>query len=76
MIPSDAMQGWEIPSNLTNLHEYIERMQSRDSWKQTYYPPEKVCTRKPQQQSNTLQWPCQYVQTGFVDGAYTGLGRA
>jgi len=36
------LKGWEIPSNLTNLHEYIERMQSRDSWKQTYYPPEKV----------------------------------
>ncbi|CAL5221318.1 g3490 [Coccomyxa viridis] len=36
------LKGWEIPSNLTNLHEYITRMQSRDSWKQTYYSPDKV----------------------------------
>lgn len=38
------MQGWEIPSNLTSLHAYIKRMQSRDSWKQTYYSPDKVRT--------------------------------
>ncbi len=36
------VQGWEIPSSLTSLHEYMKRIQSRDSWKQTYYPPEKV----------------------------------
>ncbi|CAK0781401.1 hypothetical protein CVIRNUC_005364 [Coccomyxa viridis] len=36
------LKGWEIPSSLTSLHEYMKRIQSRDSWKQTYYPPEKV----------------------------------
>ena len=49
------MQSWEIPSNLTNLHEYIKRMESRDSWKQTYYGPEKV---RSTEQLNSLQLHC------------------
>ena len=38
----EVLQNWEIPSDLKDLHEYIKRMESRDSWKQTYYPPDKV----------------------------------
>ena len=44
------MQNWEIPSDLKELHEYIKRMESRDSWKQTYYPPDKVCCLVPGEQ--------------------------
>ena len=54
---SHMLQGWEIPSDLTSLHGYIERMQSRDSWKQTYYPPDKVCTSKSQHAKDTLRQP-------------------
>ncbi|CAL8468489.1 g8029 [Coccomyxa elongata] len=35
-------KGWEIPDLLSNLKEYNQRIRSRDSWKQTYYPEEKV----------------------------------
>lgn len=41
-IGCDTAQGWEIPSSLTDLHDYMKRIQSRDSWKQAYYSPEKV----------------------------------
>ena len=40
----EILQNWEIPSDLKDLHEYIKRMESRDSWKQSYYPPDKVCS--------------------------------
>jgi hypothetical protein len=38
----ESVQGWEIPDELSSLKEYNQRIRSRKSWKQTYYPPEKV----------------------------------
>lgn len=37
-----GLQGWEVPDMLSDLKEYNQRIRSRDSWKQTYYPEEKV----------------------------------
>lgn len=36
------VQNWDVPEQFTELHAWFERMQSRDSWKQSYYEPEKV----------------------------------
>ena len=36
------VQNWDVPEQFTHLQEFFERMQSRDSWKQSYYEPEKV----------------------------------
>jgi hypothetical protein len=36
------MQNWEVPEQLNYLQEWFQRMESRDSWKKTYYPTEKV----------------------------------
>lgn len=37
-----AVQGWQVPSDLKALHEWMGRMSERDSWKKTYYTEQYV----------------------------------
>ena len=36
------VQGWQVPSDLKALHEWMGRMSERDSWKKTYYTEQYV----------------------------------
>jgi len=31
------MQGWELPSEISNLKVYLDTISERESWKQTFY---------------------------------------
>jgi len=41
-IGSDEIKGWQVPSDLKALHEWMGRMSERDSWKKTYYTEQYV----------------------------------
>ncbi len=36
------MQGYSVPGQYGRVLEYLDRIQQRDSWKNTYYAPEIV----------------------------------
>lgn len=36
------LNGWEVPAKFSAVLEYLDRIQQRDSWKNTYYAPEIV----------------------------------
>jgi hypothetical protein len=36
------VQGYTVPAKYSQVTQYLDRMQQRDSWKSTYYAPEVV----------------------------------
>jgi glutathione S-transferase len=37
LIGAKTLHGWELPSDLGNLKDYLDTMAERESWKQTFY---------------------------------------